>query len=536
MTLAKYKSKRDFRATPEPAGREAAARKAPAGPLRFVVQKHAAGRLHYDFRLELDGALKSWAVPKGPSMNPREKRLAVAVEDHPLEYRTFEGTIPEGSYGAGEVIVWDEGTYRSADSRDPAGGADYLRKGLQEGNLRFIMDGRKLKGAFVLVRTRGMGRKESWLLMKKKDEYATTQDVLEQGASVRSGATLNVPGKRPAAGKSRLKASGGQQKKPAAQRRSSAGAGQTEAQRWKPMLARLVKEPFDDPDWLFETKWDGYRASAEIHDGRAELYSRRGNSFNERYAPVVRALQSLRADAVLDGEVVAMDARGRSGFQLLQNYQKTGKGRLVYCVFDLLALDGRDLTSLPLLERKNLLKKLLPRRAPLRYSDHILGKGKAALDAARRKQLEGIIAKKIRSPYRPGERTDEWLKIKTHMRQEAVIGGFTEPKGSRKHLGALVLGVYEGDRLVYAGQMGGGFNRTSLKEMRERLEPLIRKDPPFAVPPREKSPITWVDPVLVCEVTFSEWTSDGIFRQPIFTGLREDKNPREVVREGFSPG
>ena len=219
-----------------------------------------------------------------------------------------------------------------------------------------------------------------------------------------------------------------------------------------------------------------------------------------------------------------------------QRVKKSVAGVATYFVFDLLALDGRDLTSLPLLERKSLLKKLLPRRAHLRYSDHVLGKGKAALEAARRKQLEGVIAKKIRSPYRPGERTDEWLKIKTHMRQEAVIGGFTEPKGSRKHLGALVLGVYEGDRLVYAGQMGGGFNRTSLKEMRERLEPLIRKDPPFAVPPREKSPITWVDPVLVCEVTFSEWTSDGIFRQPIFTGLREDKNPREVVREGFSPG
>src|SRR5512140_1335436 len=471
MTLTRYKRKRDFTATPEPKGKVRASR----GALRFVVQKHAASHVHYDFRLELDGVLKSWAVPKGPSMNPSDKRLAMMVEDHPLDYRTFEGSIPEGNYGAGEVIVWDEGTYHSEESPDRLESTRTLRRGLEEGKLSFVLEGKKLRGGFTLVRT-GPPEKHSWLLIKKKDRFAELRDIREDINSVRSGKTL--PGERA----SRENASAARPAPPPA-----APEPQEEEQvsmPAHPMLASLVKAPFNDPHWLFEIKWDGYRAVAEVRDHDVRLVSRAGTSFNERYAPVVDSLKKLRDDVLLDGEIVAIDREGRSHFQLLQNYQRTGKGDLQYMVFDILSLNGKDLRGLPLIERKNILKKTLPVLPHARYSDHVVGDGTSFLNAARKQQLEGIMAKDMRSPYREGDRSHEWLKIKTGLRQEAVIGGFTAPRKTRKHLGALILGVYEGDRLVYVGHAGGGFNQASLKDVRDKLERLIQIESPFDEAPR----------------------------------------------------
>lgn len=520
MALTRYKHKRNFKATPEPQGKVRASR----GSLKFVVQKHAASHVHYDFRLELDGVLKSWAIPKGPSMNPADKRLAMMVEDHPLDYRTFEGSIPEGNYGAGEVIVWDEGGYHAEESSDRLESMRTLRRGLEQGKLSFVLEGKKLRGGFTLIRT-GPPDRNSWLLIKKRDRFAELRDVREDVTSVRSGREL--PGERVA--KEKRKAGAMSAPVPAPPEQAEEEPVSMPAQ---PMLASLVKTPFDDPNWLFEVKWDGYRAIAEVRDREVKLVSRAGKSFNERYAPVVDSLKKLRDDVLLDGEIVAIDENGRSHFQLLQNYQRTGQGNLQYYVFDILSLNGKDLRELPLSERKKILRKTLPDLPHARHSDHVVGKGTSFLEAARKQQLEGIMAKDMRSPYREGERSHEWLKIKTGLRQEAVIGGFTAPRKSRKHLGALILGVYEGDRLVYVGHAGGGFNQTSLREVREKLEPLIQKESPFANPPRHtNAPVTWVRPDLVCEVTFSEWTEDGIFRQPIFVGLREDKDPREVVRE-----
>ncbi len=399
-----------------------------------------------------------------------------------------------------------------------------LRRGLEEGKLSFTLEGKKLKGGFTLIKT-GSREKPSWLLIKRRDRFAELRDIREDITSVRSGRKLT--GERASR----------KDKGPVKPATPPAAPPQHEEAEQvsmpaRPMLATLAKAPFDDPQWLFEVKWDGYRAIAEVKDHDVRLVSRAGTSFNARYAPVVESLRKIRDDVLLDGEIVAIDADGRSHFQLLQNYQRTGKGNLQYCVFDILSLNGKDLRELPLIERKKILHSTLPGLPHVRYSDHVVGDGTSFLKSARSQRLEGIMAKNMRSPYREGERSHEWLKIKTGLRQEAVIGGFTAPRKTRKHLGALLLGVYEGDRLVYVGHAGGGFNQASLKEVRDKLEPLIQETSPFDVPPRHtNAPVTWVRPDLVCEVTFSEWTKDGIFRQPIFLGLREDKDPREVVRE-----
>ncbi|MFL5339649.1 MAG: DNA ligase D [Gemmataceae bacterium] len=524
MSLAKYKQKRQFDRTPEPRGQRKRAR----GPLRFVVQKHAASHLHYDFRLELDGALKSWAVPKGPSLNPADKRLAMMVEDHPLDYRTFEGIIPEGNYGAGSVIIWDEGTYCSRQSPDRIESERLLRDGLHRGHLSFVLNGTRLKGEFSLVKLQ-RGQPNAWLLVKKGDEFATIDVVTEDGRSVVSGRDLSevaagTPAKvrrsRKSAGRSKAKA-----KLPAAT------APLKPRHVVKPMLATLVEAPFDRAGWLFEVKWDGYRAIAEVRRGAVALYSRNQLSFERRFAPIVESLRKLGHDAVLDGEVVAVDEKGRSRFQLLQNYQKTGQGALRYIVFDLLSLDGRDLRREPLTSRKERLRKLVNKLPNVLLSEHVEEEGIAFFQAAVAQGLEGIMAKDGASPYREGARGGEWLKIKTRQRQEAVIGGFTEPRGSRQDLGALVLGVYDGDELVYIGHTGGGFNTGSLADVRARLQPLMRRSCPFAKKPKTNAPVHWVEPELVCEVLFQEWTEDGRMRQPIFVGLREDKSARDVRRE-----
>jgi bifunctional non-homologous end joining protein LigD len=507
VSLATYRRKRHFEKTPEPAGQ----RRRAQGALRFVVQKHQASRLHYDFRLELDGVLKSWAVPKGPSLDPKEKRLAVMVEDHPLDYRTFEGTIPEGNYGAGNVLVWDEGTYEAPGAEDRAASEAAVREGLSRGRLHIVLHGYKLRGEFILVKLpRGKGN--NWLLMKKRDPFASEGDVTAQEESVSSGRTLaDVARKAPARAKAR--------------RTKTTAAASAMPHDVRPMLATLVDKPFDRTGWIFEPKWDGYRAIAEVSGGKVKLYSRNHKGFEKRFGPVIDSLKGLGHDAVLDGEVVAVDNAGRSQFQLLQNYQKTGRGNLVYYVFDQLYLDGEDVRQLPLLRRKEMLANLLGKRPHVRLSEHIEQHGVAFFDAAVGQHLEGIVAKNGASVYREGARSQEWLKIKTHRRQEAVIAGYTEPRGSRKALGALILGVYEGNKLVYVGHTGGGFDSKGLEEMLARLRPLERKSCPFPDVPVTNAPVHWVKPDL------QEWTDDGRMRMPIFIGLREDKPAREVRRE-----
>ena len=299
----------------------------------------------------------------------------------------------------------------------------------------------------------------------------------------------------------------------------------------KPMLATSIKEPFDHPDWIFEVKWDGYRAVAEIREGAVSLYSRNGISFNQKFSPIADALRKVRFDAVLDGEIVVVDDRGHSDFQMLQDYQKSGRGHLLYYVFDLLHFGGHDLTNLPLLRRKELLKKILPSAPNIKFSDHIGEEGVLFFKVVKEKGIEGIIAKHSQSAYRMGRRSRQWLKVKTQLTQEGVIAGFTEPRGGRKNFGALVLGVFKGDKLVFIGHTGGGFSAEMLREIREKLDPLIRKKCPFTVEPKTNTPVTWVKPELVCEVVFHGWTDEGIMRQPVFLRLREDKAAREVVRE-----
>jgi len=513
MTLKAYRQKRHFRRTPEPRGDPVAGR----GPLRFVVQKHDATRLHYDFRLELDGALKSWAVPKGPSLDPADRRLAVMVEDHPLSYRKFEGVILAGNYGAGSVIVWDEGTYHAVGTPDRRSSEEVLRDGLARGHLSIVLHGRKLRGEFSLVKLK-RGEANAWLLLKKRDEFAAARDVTHEDQSVVSGLTIDEVGTAP---------------KGRARKRRAPKAEMPRDVR--PMLATLVDEPFDRRGWLFEPKWDGYRAIAEVSRDGVRLYSRNHTSFDSKFAPIVRSLKQLGHEAVLDGEVVVLNADGRSDFQLLQNYQKTGRGHLVYYVFDLLHFDGRDLRALPLVERKELLRGILGNEANIRFSDHIADQGAAFFRAAVAKGLEGIIGKDGSSPYREGARSPTWVKVKTRRRQEAVIAGFTSPRGRRNDLGALILGVYDGPDLVYIGHTGGGLDAAGLADLRARLDPLVRPECPFRKKPRTNAPARWVEPQLVCEVVFQEWTADGRMRQPIFIGLREDKPARSVRREVARP-
>lgn len=515
MSLITYRRKRRFGETPEPRGKSSAER----GGLRFVVQKHHASRLHYDFRLELDGSLKSWAVPKGPSLNPSDKRLAMMVEDHPLDYRSFEGIIPTGNYGAGRVIVWDEGIYTIPGADGRRSSAEAARAGLAAGRLTFTLHGRKLRGDFSLVKLK-RGEENAWLLMKKKGAFVADNGLPTDDRSVVSGLTLDEIGrKRPNA---QTKTTRAKSKKPTAKMPHNV----------RPMLATLIDRPFDRPGWLFEVKWDGYRAIAEVGATGVNLYSRNHTPFATKFAPIVDSLNTLGHDAVLDGEIVVLDRDGKARFQLIQNFQKTGKGNLVYYVFDLLYLDGKDLRSLPLAERKTKLRKILGRQASnIRFSDHVATRGIEFFDAAVKAGLEGIIGKDATSAYQEGKRTGAWVKIKSRERQEAVIGGFTAPRGRRVGIGALVLGVYQGSDLIYIGHTGGGLNDASLADLRRRLDPLVRPSCPFSKKPKTNAPVRWVDPQLVCEVEFQEWTDDGSMRQPIFVGLREDKPAREVRRE-----
>jgi bifunctional non-homologous end joining protein LigD len=537
MTLEKYKQKRSFTETPEPKGG-----KSKNNDLRFVVQKHHASHLHYDFRLEMGGVLKSWAVPKGPSTDPAVKRLAMMVEDHPYDYRDFEGTIPEGNYGAGTVIVWDEGTYDNGTAGDKKVQEKDLLHQLYSGKLKFTLHGKKLKGEWALVKAHGRGE-NGWLLMKLKDKYASTDDITEKDKSVISKKTVEQVAKTGGnVWVSSKKKTSVAERKAAAVKKPVAditGPG-TKAKMptaIKPMLATLTDKPFDREDWIYEIKWDGYRAISYLSNGKVNLLSRKMLSFNEKFPVIVDALKAWKIKAVVDGEIVAIDDAGNPDFQALQNYLKDGrKARLVYYVFDLIWYNGKDLTDLPLIERKKILQQILPEDDRVIYfSDHITGKGTDFYNVATGKGLEGIMAKKADSTYSPDSRSGSWLKIKNNQKTEAIICGYTAGRNSRKHFGAIILGRYEGAALKYIGHTGGGFNEKLLKELFEKFQPLITDKSPFKVTPKTNMPVTWLKPELVCEVKFAEITSSGILRQPIFLLLREDKKGANEKNEKVAP-
>ncbi|MBI2864329.1 MAG: DNA ligase D [Chloroflexi bacterium] len=512
-SLKEYQKKRRFDQTPEPE----AARHSYDGELTFVVQKHKASHLHYDFRLELDGVLKSWAVPKGPTLDPEVKRLAMLVEDHPIDYRTFEGIIPEGNYGAGAVIVWDSGVYHAPGTVDRDQSERLVREGIDSGNLKFVLQGKKLHGEFALVRLK-RGAQNAWLLIKKRDKHANATDVTEEDRSVQSGRTIEE-----------LESS--EPTTPADLDLTDAPLAEM-PHNVAPMLATLVEEPFDSPEYLYEIKWDGYRAIGEVSAGDARLFSRNQLALGGRFAAVVDDLKSLGHEAVLDGELVVVDDNGRSDFQLIQNFERTGRGNLIYYVFDLLYIDGHDLRRLPLVRRKDILKRVLPGLPHARISDYVEATGTLFWRAATSRGVEGILAKKKTSLYSEGRRTRDWLKIKKQLRQEAVVAGFTEPRGGRKHFGSLILGLYDGNDLKYVGGVGAGFDDRMLADLENQLKALVQETSPFRSPPKTDTHVQWVKPELVCEVRFSEWTADGMMRHPVFVGMRTDRRAREVTREG----
>jgi bifunctional non-homologous end joining protein LigD len=508
MGLGKYFRKRNFAKTPEPKGE---VKRGKSRRLAFVVQEHHASRLHYDFRLELDGVLKSWAVPKGPSMDPHQHHLAVQTEDHPYEYRTFEGVIPEDSYGAGNVIIWDEGWYEPRQDTDQP--EKTLRDELADGHITFVLHGKKLRGEFALVKLHNTSEEDAWLLIKKSDEFATTADITKQDESVRSQRHVDDLGAH--------------NKLPDLSKYPK----QTKPWHVQPMLCTLVDEPFSREQWLFEIKWDGYRAIGTKKDNDVLLYSRAGNDFATKYPPVVEAMRDFKYDVIVDGEIVIVDEAGAAHFEWLQNWHRDPKGKLQYFVFDILWCDGHDVRSMPLRERKQLLKIVLPDNDVLRFSDDIETDGLGLFKQMQTRHMEGMVAKRADSPYREDDRGPDWLKIKTHLRQEVVIGGYTEPRGGRKYLGSLLVGVYEKGVFHYVGHSGGGIPDDQRKLLQERLAKLERKTSPFATEPKPNAPVHWVRPELVCEMTFSEWTSEGSMRQPQYQGLRPDKKPEQVHRE-----
>jgi bifunctional non-homologous end joining protein LigD len=540
MGLQEYKRKRDFKKTPEPAG---AVEREKGNS--FVIQKHAATRLHYDFRLEMEGVLRSWAVPKGPSLDPGEKRLAVHVEDHPLGYGDFEGIIPKGQYGGGTVLLWDHGTWHLEEDaeKDPV-------KAYRKGKLKFRLEGEKLHGRWNLVRMHGEKAgedKENWLLFKENDEAAVPGSgdavVQKYPESVATGLSLEEI----AADPERVWKSNREEKvqkkgtKGTARTAKAAGSPLPGARKAKipariePQLATLVSEPPKGAEWVHELKFDGYRILFELRDGKVKAITRGGKDWADRFGVVTRAVAALPArEAVLDGEVAVLLPNGTTSFQALQNALGEN-GDMVYFAFDLLHLDGYDLRGVPLLERKQALARLLealPDEGTIRFSDHVQGSGDDFFRHSCSYGLEGMISKRADLPYEGG-RGKGWLKVKCLKRQEFVIVGFTDPEGSRTGLGALLLAVNLGKELVFAGKVGTGFNARTLADLRKRLGKLERSTPAFKKAPRgaEARRSHWVEPKLVAEVAFTEWTGDGILRHPTFQGLREDKSPSDVVRE-----
>ena len=509
MSLEQYNRKRNFQETDEPEGKKSTS----AQELLFVVQKHAASHLHYDFRLEMEGVLKSWAVPKGPSMNPDHKRLAMMVEDHPYDYNEFEGTIPKGNYGAGTVIVWDKGTYLPMETgKSPQ---KVLAENLKKGKLSFVLNGEKLNGEFSLVK-RKSNQENAWLLIKKKDEYATDQDILEQNKSVLTNRTLETLG-----------ADAEKETK-----RSKVIQQEQQVEFMAPMLAgNKNSKPFDSSDYLFENKYDGYRAIAVVNNQSVSLWSRNENSFTKQFQPIAEELKKFKHTAVIDGEIVVQDVNGKASFQLLQNYVKTGEGNLYYYVFDLLNLDGNPTTALTLLERKELLKMLLQKHSfkNVFYAEHVLENGRDLFKHALKNKTEGVIAKRIAGTYSVGKRSADWVKIKITEQEEAIIIGITAPKKGRNYFGALVLGQYKEEHLVYIGKCGTGFTEEALKDLYAQLSPYFTDESPLAQKVTIRDVVQWVNPKLVCQVKYTEWTKDGHLRHPVFAGIRMDKDPEEIT-------
>ncbi len=549
MPLDRYHRKRDFSKTPEPAGTPGAGSSSTSEPGRpgggrFVVQRHRATRLHYDFRLEMGGVLASWAVPKGPTLDPAVRRMAVHVEDHPLEYFDFEGVIPKGQYGAGDVIVWDWGTYEpEAETPDPV-------KAVEDGELKFELHGEKLKGRFTIVRTsRRPGTapttafeddSEQWLLIKKRDVAAVTGWDAEQfPKSVKTGRTNDeVKENRDAVWVSDMPAASAQIDLEGAVEAPLPGF-------IPPMLATLAQPtPFDDPDWLFEVKWDGYRIESIVNDGTVRMYTRRGLDGATYFPGLLTPTTWISArQAIVDGEVVALDEDGAPDFGLLQEAisglrsRGPGKGpapRLLYQVFDLLYLDGRSLLQVPLQDRKRLLRSVLNETGRVRFASHVEGDGIAFHRAAKARNLEGVVAKLRRSHYQPGARSAAWLKIKIRPEQELVVGGFTPGEGNAKDLGAIAVGVYEGGKLQFAGKVGSGFNARTRTELRKRLEGLVTEESPFDPAPERKGElrnVVWVRPELVIRAELGGWTREGLVRQTSFKGIDEGHDPLAVKRE-----
>jgi bifunctional non-homologous end joining protein LigD len=609
MALEEYKRKRRFEETPEPPPK---VETKPGN--RFVVQKHDATRLHYDFRLEMEGVLKSWAVPKGPSLDPADKRLAMQVEDHPVSYYDFEGNIPENNYGAGTVMVWDVGTWQplspvAVNGKYPPGTEAEAAAMIAKGDLKFRLNGKRLKGDFALVKMKGRrpgSKGNEWLMIKKHDEQVVEgYDAGDIDESVLTGRSLaeiagdagSAEWKSRPAGRGKLKAAwladaiarvekkkstAENAEKPREKKQTARDLKDTEPKKKAnpakekeevisvvsassavkpigpvkrpmptaihPMLAESIDEPFDGPEWLFEIKWDGYRAIAFIENGKVRLVSRNQNDLTPRYPELKDLPQFIKGKSViLDGEVVALDEKGRASFSLMQ--QRTGfrpGGRraaakadvpVLYYAFDLLYLDGYDWHRVALEERKGELASVLIAGDTVLYSDHYETQGKALFEMARQKGLEGILAKKRASFYEE-RRSREWLKIKIRQRLECVVGGYTEPEGSRAHFGSLVLGLYDRQaRLIHVGQVGSGFDQKLLDEIWKVLKKLETKKNPFYGDVEALRKTLWVKPELVAEIEFAEWTggtnegSGPKLRAPVFLGLRDDKDPNECVLE-----
>ena len=562
MPLEEYRRKRDFRRTPEPSGDgiDGAALAATRGG-RYVVQRHRATRLHYDFRLEIEGVLVSWAVPRGPTLDAGARRMAVHVEDHPIEYLDFEGVIPSAQYGAGDVIVWDWGTWQpEAETPDP-------RVAVGAGELKFRLDGEKIKGRFTLVRTSGRGsprafeddQGDQWLLIHKRDaDSRPGWDAEDHPKSVKTGRTNDeVKEERDALWISEA---------PAASARIDLSAA-TEAP-WpgfiEPMQATLADRPFRDEDWLFEIKWDGYRLQAHVRDGKVRTFTRNGHDGDAYFPRLLTPTSWIDArEAIVDGEVVAVKPDGMPDFGLLQERMgEAGRaaGGLLFQAFDLLYLDGRSLIKLPLEDRKKLLRSVLKEDSRVRFANHVETEGVAFHEAASKQGLEGVLAKLRRSVYEPGRRSPAWLKLKIRPEQELVVGGWTPGEGSARELGALVVGVYEADpdapdrsngrkrskaaapplRLRFGGKVGSGFDGKTRKMLRERLATLESKESPFNPPPPKDyrgrwggdlGGVVWTRPELVIRAEIGGWTREGIVRQSAFKGIDEGKDPLEVRRE-----
>jgi bifunctional non-homologous end joining protein LigD len=536
MPLEEYRRKRKFDATPEPTPGEVG-----DGIGRYTVQRHRATALHYDFRLEVGGVLVSWAVPKGPTLDSSARRLAMRTEDHPIEYFDFEGAIPTGQYGAGDVIVWDWGRWEPEETDDPAAA-------IREGELKFRLDGEKLRGRFTIVRTGGRSGgddRDKWLLLHKRDEAAVDGwDPEDHPRSVKSGRTNDeVRDGKPAVWDSSAPAA-------SAEIDLSAAREAPMPEFIAPMRATLATNPFDDPDWLFEVKWDGYRVEAVVRKGTLRLWTRKRQDAAAYFPTLTGRADWIDAEeAIVDGEVVALDEKGRPDFSLLQdvtglkgiNGERAARGKrltreerhaipLVYQAFDLLHLDGRSLLEVPLEHRKRLLRSILRPHPHVRFGGHVEADGRAFLDAAREQDLEGAVAKLRHSTYEPGRRSRSWLKLKLRHEQELVVAGWLPGKGSHKELGSLIVGVYDGDALRHAGQVGSGINERTRRELRARLDELARPASALDPVPRLKE-AHWVEPTIVVRAEFAEWTTDNLLRQAAFKGVEIGRDPRTVRRE-----